>query len=136
VGTFFAYIATPLWYPVITPHMAPIGGPAECPPLVDPQYFAAMAQVIPVLLVTLGLEFNYVRESEAVHEPVQRAVPIFTVILLCIAEGLAFSAIVKKDDCGFGAVWLEYIALVVTVQGTAIGLATLVWLLLASAVRQ
>jgi hypothetical protein len=32
--------------------------------------------------------------------------------------------------CGFGAVWHEYTAFVVTVQATAIGLATLVWLLL------
>lgn len=138
VGTFFAYIATPLWYPVITPHTAPIGEPADhgCPPLIDPQYFAQMAQVIPVLLVTLGIEFNYVRQSETVREPIQRAAPILTVILLCIAEGLAFSALVKKDACGLGAAWLEYIALVVTVQATAIGLATLVWLLLTSAARQ
>ena len=88
-----------------------------------------------MLLVTLGIEFNYVRQSDAVQEPIQRAAPILTVILLCIAEVLAFSALVKKDACGVGAAWLEYIALVVTVQATAIGLATLVWLLLTSTAR-
>jgi hypothetical protein len=136
VGTFCCYVATPLWYPVISPHSHAIGSSAEgCPPVIDPQYFAQIAQVIPVLLVTLGLEFNYVRQSEAVQEPIQRAAPILTVILLCVAEGLAFSALVKKDACGLGAAWLEYIALVVTVQATAIGLATLVWLLLTSTAR-
>jgi hypothetical protein len=135
IGTFLGYISTPLWYPVITLHSAPIGSSAEngCPPTIDPQYFAQMSQVIPLLLITLGIEFNYVRQTEAVQEPVQRAAPILTVILLCIAEGLAFSALVKKDACGLGAIWNEYFALVVTVQASTIGLATFVWLLLTSA---
>jgi hypothetical protein len=137
VGTFFAYVATPLWYPVILLHSSPIGSSAGqgCPPAIDPQYFAQMTQVIPLLLITLGIEFNYVRQAQAAQEPIQRAAPILTVILLCIAEGLAFSALLKKDACGLGAVWHEYIALVVTFQATAIGLATLVWLLLTSAGR-
>jgi hypothetical protein len=132
VGTFFGYVATPLWYPVILLHSKPIGSSGEngCPPVIDPQYFAQMAQVIPVLLVTLGIEFNYVRQAHAVQEPVQRAAPILTMILLCVAELLAFSALVRKDACGLGAAWNEYIALVVTVQAFAIGLATFVWLLL------
>ena len=33
LGTFCCYIATPLWYPVISPHSHPIGSSAEgCPP--------------------------------------------------------------------------------------------------------
>lgn len=139
VGTFFGYIATPLWYPVILLHSPPLGSSpdATCPPTIDPQYFAQMTQVIPVLLITLGIEFNYVlrAEDEAEPEPIQRAAPILTMILLCIAEALAFSALVRKDACGLGGVWHEYIALVITVQATAIGLATFVWLLLTSAKR-
>lgn len=40
--------------------------------------------------------------------------------------------LVKSQDVhsGFGAVWHEYIAFMVTVQATAISLATLAWLLL------
>jgi len=138
VGSFFAWIATAVWYPVITPHSAAIGSSADqgCPPVVDPQYFSTMGQVIPALLITLGIESNYVRQIEAtlpVRDPVQRAAPILTVILLCIAEGLALSALVKKDACGIGAAWLEYLALSVTVQAMAIALATLVWMLLVGA---
>jgi hypothetical protein len=134
IGTFFGYVATPLWYPKILLHSAPIGssGDQGCPPVIDPQYFAQMAQVIPVLLITLGIEFNYVRRTQAVQEQVQRAAPILTVILLCVAQGLAFSALIKKDACGPVAAWNEYSALVVTVQALAIGLATFVWLLLTS----
>lgn len=137
VGTFFGYVATPLWYPVILLHSSPIGSSAGrgCLPAIDPQYFAQMTQVIPLLLITLGIEFNYVRQAQAAREPIQRAAPILTVILLCIAEVLAFSALMRKDACGLGAVWHEYIALVVTVQASAIGLATIVWLLLTSAGR-
>jgi hypothetical protein len=140
VGTFFGYLATPLWYPVITLHTSPIGSSAEnaCPPAIDPEYFAQMSSIIPVLLLTLGMEFNYVRraEGDAVGEPIQRAVPILTVILLCVAEALAFSALVGKNACGLTAVWHEYIALVVTAQAGAIGLATVVWLMLTSGPKQ
>jgi hypothetical protein len=138
IGTFFGYISTALWFPVITLHSAQIRSSVgiECSRTVDPQYFSTMAQVIPVLLITLGIEFNYVRQAEAVQAPIERAAPILTVILLSIAEGLALSALVRKDDiCGPGGVWHEYLALAVTVQATAVGLATFVWLLLASAMR-
>jgi hypothetical protein len=136
IGTFFGYIATPLWYPVILLHSPPINSSegATCAPTIDPQYFAQMTSVIPLLLITLGIEFNYVRQAgdEAEQDAIQRAAPILTMILLCFAECLAFSALVRKDACGLGAVWHEYIALVVTVQASAIGLATVVWLLLTS----
>ena len=58
--------------------------------------------------------------------------PVFIVIIMCIAEALAFSMLVKADAprCGLAAVWHEYISFVVTAQAMAIGLATLVWLLL------
>src|SRR5262249_15960833 len=130
VGSFFAFIATTVWFPVTTAHTAAMGSSADegCPALVDPGYFSTMAQVIPALLITLGIESQYVRQIAAalpIKDPVERAAPILTVILLCVAEGLAFAAIVKKDVCGLGAAWLEYIALSVTIQAMAIGLATL-----------
>jgi hypothetical protein len=135
-GTFFGYLAAPLWYPVVTMHNSPIGSAAgsTCAPAIDPQYFAQMSQVIPLLLITLGMEFNYVRraEDDTVQEPIQRAAPILTVILLCLAEVLSFSELVGNAGCGPGAVWHEYIALIITAQAGAIGLATIVWLLLSS----
>lgn len=136
VGTFFGYLATPLWYPVITMHTSPVGSSAgsTCAPSIDPAYFAQMSSVIPLLLITLGMEFNYIRrtEDDTVQEPIQRAAPILTVILLCLAEVLSFSALVGNNGCGLGAVWHEYFALIITAQASAIGLATIVWLLLSS----
>jgi hypothetical protein len=139
IGTFFGYLATPLWYPVITLHTSPIGPAGEhvCPPAIDPEYFAQMTSIIPLLLITLGIEFNYLRrDDDAEQEPVQRAAPILTVILLCLALGLAVSALVGKDGCGLAAVWHEYISLVITAQAGAIGLATIVWLLLSSPAKR
>jgi putative exporter of polyketide antibiotics len=62
--------------------------------------------------------------------------PVFTVLMLCIGLGLTVTMDVKADKetlCGTGAVWHEYISFVVNVQALAIGLATLVWLLLGDA---
>jgi hypothetical protein len=125
VGTFVVHVASALWYPVIDMNQG-------CANEIAPDFFSNMVQVLPLLLVTLGIEMNFLRRTAAMSHPGQRAAPVITVLLLCIAEGLAFSMLVKSEDvhCGFGAVWHEYIAFVVTVQATAISLATLVWLLL------
>jgi hypothetical protein len=39
-----------------------------------------------VLILALGMEFNYVRRTDATQAPIERAAPILTVILLCIAQ--------------------------------------------------
>jgi len=41
----------------------------------------------------------------------------------------------RENVCPPGGTWYEYIALLVTMQATAVGLATIVWLLLSSAWR-
>jgi hypothetical protein len=96
---------------------------------VNPAFFSQVAGVIPLLLVTLGIEFGYFRN--AFREPAQRAATIVTVALLCIGLVFALSAVLKSGQ-GCGDVltqWHEYLAFVVSVQSGVIGLATLVWLL-------
>jgi len=64
---------------------------------------------------------------------------VLTVILLCVGLALSFTMLAKADlgpFCGLGAVWHEYISFVVTVQALAIGLATLVWLMVIGAVQE
>jgi hypothetical protein len=127
IGTFVVQIASALWYPLIVDD----GG---CADNVSQQYFSGMVEVLPLLLVTLGLEVNYLR-GRGIREPGQRAVPVLTVVLLCVAEALAFSMLVKNGEpaCGVGARWHEYVAFVATVHAAAISLATLAWLLLSLA---
>jgi hypothetical protein len=126
IGTFVVQLASALWYPVIDVDRA-------CDGDVSSEYFNGMVQVLPVFLVTLGLEVNYLRNSNAIRAPGQRAVAVMTVILLCVAEGLAFSMLIKGDKiiCGPAADWHEYTAFVATAHAAAISLATLAWLLLA-----
>ena len=126
IGTFVAQFASALWYPVIDMDKA-------CADDVSTEYFNGMVQVLPVFLVTLGLEVNYLRTHSAIRAPGQRAVAVMTVVLLCVAEVLAFSMLIKgeKISCGPVADWHEYIAFVVTAHAAAISLATLAWLLLA-----
>jgi hypothetical protein len=88
-----------------------------------------MCGVIPLLLVTLGIELGYFRHT--FREPAQRAATIVTVALLGVGLAFALSALLKSGH-GCGNVlspWHEYLAFVVTIQSSAVGLATLVWLL-------
>ena len=131
IGTFVVQLASAMWYPVIDVDRACTGD-------VSTEYFNGMVQVLPVFLVTLGLEVNYLRHSNSIRTPGPRAVAVMTVILLCVAEALAFSMLVRggKISCGWAADWHEYIAFVATVHAAAISLATLAWLLLASTRRR
>jgi hypothetical protein len=72
-----------------------------------------------------------------VNQVGQWVAPVLTVILLCIGLGLSFTMLVKADlgpMCGLAATWHEYIAFAVSTQALAVGLATLVWLMLVEAV--
>ena len=129
VGTFAVQLASALWYPVINTD----GG---CSGEVSPAFFSDMNNINVVLMLTIAIELNYVRRNASEGDPGRRAAPAFTVLLMSIALALAFTMLVKADagpQCGVAAVWHEYIAFVVNVQALAIGLATVVWLLLAGA---
>ena len=128
LGSLAVHVATVLWYPVIDVDHG-------CANDISPTYFSDMTDIIPIVLLALAFELNYVRRGARVADPGRRVAPVFIVILLCIAEVLAFSMLVKShvDRCGLAAVWHEYISFVVTAQALAIGLATLVWLLVIDA---
>lgn len=102
-----------------------------CEGAVSPAFFQQVVAVIPLLLLTLGVEFNFFRR--ALDEPAQRAAAAATVALMAVALSLAVSTL-PWAGTGCGGVlgyWHEYLTFVVAVQGVATGLATLLWLLIA-----
>lgn len=125
VGTLIVQIASALWFPVIN-------SSGHCAGEVSGDFFAQMVQVLPMLLVALGIEMGFLRRGTAVGGGA-RVVPVFTVALLGVAEVLAFSMLVRasREACGLPATLHQYIAFMLCVQAAAIALATLVWLLLA-----
>jgi hypothetical protein len=103
-----------------------------CEDAVSSAFFQQVVKVIPLLLLTLGVEFNYFRRTLA--EPVQRAAAAATVTVMSIGLSLAISTL-PWGGSGCGEVlgyWHEYLTFVVSVQGVATGLATLVWVLVVS----
>ena len=132
VGTFVVEIASSLWYPVIDVQKG-------CAGEISASYFSEIVNIIAVVLLALGIESNFVRRSAAARDPGHRVAPVLTVILLCVGLALSFTMLAKANlgpFCGIGAVWHEYISFVVTVQALAIGLATLVWLMVVGAVQE
>jgi hypothetical protein len=102
-----------------------------CEGAVSPAFFQQVVAVIPLLLLTLGVEFNFFRR--ALDEPAQRAAAAATVAVMAIGLSLAISTL-PWADTGCGGVlgyWHEYLTFVVAVQGVATGLAALLWLLVA-----
>jgi len=107
-----------------------------CEGAVSPAFFQQVVAVIPLLLLTLGVEFNFFRRALA--EPAQRAAAAATVTVMAIALSLAVSTL-PWAATGCGGVlgyWHEYLTFVVAVQGIATGLATLIWLLVSSSPDQ
>jgi hypothetical protein len=103
-----------------------------CRGAISPVFFQQVVGVIPVLLLALGVEFNYFRRT--LTDAGQRAATAATVTVL--AAGLVGSlSTLPWDGQGCGDVLSrshEYIAFLLAVQGVFTGLATLVWLLVAS----
>lgn len=124
LGTLVAQVGSALWYPVIDVEKGCAGDVASW-------YFSDMAHITPVVLLTLGLELNYLRRNTTTLSPGMKVAPVLTVMMLTFSILLAFSMTVKADmpKCGMAAVWHEYISFVFTAQSMAIGLTTLVWLL-------
>lgn len=103
-----------------------------CEGAVSPVFFQQIVGVMPVLLLTLGVEFNYFRRI--LTDAGQRAATAATVTVM--AAGLVGSlSTLPWDGQGCGDVlssWHEYVAFLLAVQGVFTGLATLVWLLVSS----
>jgi hypothetical protein len=103
-----------------------------CEGAISPVFFHQIVGVLPVLLLTLGIEFNYFRRT--LTDAGQRAATAATVTVM--AAGLVASlSTLPWDGQGCGDVlssWHEYVAFLLAVQGIFTGLATLVWLLVSS----
>jgi hypothetical protein len=68
-------IASALWFPVLDVER-------ECAGTISTDFFSQMVQVIPMLLVTLGIEFGFLRRSPPPRTLGQRAAPILTIVML------------------------------------------------------
>lgn len=101
-----------------------------CDEGINPTYFQHIADVLPVLLLALGVEFNFFRRSW--RDPVQRAAMIVTVTVMCAALVLALSTLpFDARECDdILAAWHEYAAFTVTLQAVFMALATVLWLML------
>jgi len=151
VGTFACYLAATAFDdyfdldtmrtldPALEAEVAAMPMPAQlgalgtlCEGAVSPAFFQQVVAVIPLLLLTLGVEFNFFRRALVV--PAQRAAAAATVTVMSISLVLALSTL-PWDGSGCGKVlgyWHEYLTFVVSVQGVVTGLATLIWLLVAN----
>jgi hypothetical protein len=62
-------------------------------------YFAQVSRIIPLLIVALGIERRFY--ERLLTEPVQRALAIFTLLLLCAGEAVAIAVqTVPNQGCG------------------------------------
>lgn len=149
VGSYAAYAGAALWWDArsldVQRELAPaIAAEAQNIPLsqrgqfyvfscwgaVSPRYFDQMSYVIPMLLITLGIEAGFFRRH--LRDPVQRMSTAATVMVLSLGLVGALSTL-PWEGLGCGQVlskWHEYIAFILTLQAVFMGLATLVWQLL------
>lgn len=145
VGTYAAYVGASVWFGLNESAVRSVAEAMEvarregvagqvndlCVGAIKPEYFAQLSQVIPLLLVALGVERRFF--ERLLKEPVQRALTIFTVLLLCTGEAIAIAALTSPNQ-GCGKVlyyWQEYTAFLMTLLACFIALATLVWALVA-----
>ena len=97
---------------------------------IRPEYFSNVSQVIPLLLVALGIERRFFERF--LRETVQRAITMFTVLVLCIGELLALSVLPSPNQ-GCGRVLSaphEWIAFTTTVFACSTALMLLFWALI------
>lgn len=102
----------------------------SCWGAVSPRYFDQMAYVIPMLLITLGIEAGFFRRR--LRDPIQRVSTGVVVMVMSLGLVGALSTL-PWEGLGCGQVlskWHEYIVFVLTLQAVFMGLATLVWQLL------
>ncbi|MEU8239723.1 hypothetical protein AB0C07_15885 [Actinoplanes missouriensis] len=101
-----------------------------CGGAIDQEYFAQVSQIIPLLLIAIGVEAKF---FQRVADSTERAMTIIAVVVLCLAEAAAISALpVSNDQCGnLLPEWHEYAAFGLTVIACGTALSTLAWALLA-----
>ncbi|MEZ0053004.1 hypothetical protein ABIA30_004029 [Mycobacterium sp. MAA66] len=132
-GSYLALIAQSFGVPMLLGlHRDKI----TCGPLVSSLYYAQMTQVLPLLLITLGIELNFFRRASASADFTDSATSVTTIIVLAVAEIWSFVALVIPDGVlaltsNDFCISAMNIGLVVTLQALGIGLATIVWLLFA-----
>jgi hypothetical protein len=128
VGTLAAYAGSQIWIEQLEPGTNWSDCSARDPPAgaVDKEYFAQLSQVIPLLLVALGIEAGFFREL--LRDPVLRAMTIVTVLILVVGEAFAISALPESNKgCGNVLYPLhEYSAFVFTLEASFVALSTLV----------
>ncbi|SER80643.1 hypothetical protein [Actinokineospora terrae] len=111
VGTTGAYLATVWWEYMLQPTSG-----------VEQEFFAQMSQVIPLLIVALGLEARFYHDT--LNDP---TIAMFSLAILCFGEVFALSALVPNTRAIYD--WHSYVAFLVTVEACFVALVTLVWVL-------
>jgi hypothetical protein len=103
-----------------------------CQNAVNPWFFQHIVEVLPLLLLALGVEFNFFRRT--LLDPAQRAATAATVTVIAVGLVFALSTLPwAGTECGeVLAGWHEYIAFIVALQAIFTALATLVWVLVVS----
>jgi multisubunit Na+/H+ antiporter MnhC subunit len=137
IGTFAAYIGSTIWNSVLESRAQRSNCVMECRGAVALEYFAQLSQVIPLLLVAVGIEAGLFRTS--LKDPVPRAMTITTVIILCVAEALAISTLTslnRGEPSDILSEWHEYLAFIVTWEACFIALSLLVWVLIFRSVEE
>jgi hypothetical protein len=130
-GTYAAYVGSNIWHRILGPSALRMRCAADCHGAVALDYFSALSQVIPLLLVAVGIEAGIFRTS--LKGDVPRAMTITTVVILCVAEVLALSALVRPNHgkpTEILSAWHEYLTFFVTWEACFIALSLLVWTLI------
>lgn len=131
-GTLVLFIAEALWFPFDV-HDG----------VVKDDFFHEILTFIPLLLIALGIELNFFRRREAANrsdgdgnapDPVLRAAPIVTGILLVVAILLAASTLTYDHSAAMAA-WHVYFAFAVSVQASTTGLASVLGLVFATSLE-
>lgn len=111
-GVLAAFLASTFWEYLFDPAKG-----------VHQEYFAQVSQIIPLLLIAVGLEARFFDQLR--RGAIERTLILVTVIILCLGEMLAISALTTESLTP----WHGYIAFVVTAQAWSVALITLLWAL-------
>lgn len=116
VGTFAAYLAGEYWDALWR------GNADSPPPGVNSQFFQQASQVIPLLLVAIGLQARYLPRQA--NRAIGQAAMIVTISLLCLAEALVLTLLPQMQTSD---TWHGYATFVVVMEAGLVGLALLLW---------